>query len=464
MSTSTTQDAPTGAIDRSTDPAVTNDAFVKDLGLEAVNPSLQNFPSVGLHTQLEQLQMIDQETPVSLRTQRLRQTACYLCLYISGYNCGVTGTLLPSIEKIYHLSYSSVALLFVAFCVGYFLSAFGSGKVIERWGFGMTFIGAGMSMMIGIIINCSQLVSFALMCVAFAVVGMGFATQLGLANAYFATLPHPMLRMGLLHGLYGFGAFTSPLVASTFISHHIKINLFYLTSLGLIVPSIIISYFAFVHGSARYDRLPREPVVIVTQDAEVATATLKEVVSRYDVWILALFLLFYIGAEESIGGWIVSYMEVVRHGTAGGAAWVASGFYLGIAVGRVCLPLFNLLIGERRVVLLYIILAGGLQAISWAVKSFGATAVATALVGFVISTFYTAAIHMASKLLPRRMHTSAMTMISSIGQSGSAIFPFIIGVISNNKGIWTVQPSIVALLAGQFICWSLVPRVGRRAE
>ena len=62
------------------------------------------------------------------------------------------------------------------------------------------------------------------------------------------------------------------------------------------------------------------------------------------------------------------------------------------------------------------------------------------------------------------MHTTAMTMMSSIGQSGSAIFPFVIGLISNKKGIWTVQPAVVALLVGQFSCWNLVPRVARRVE
>ena len=55
------------------------------------------------------------------------------------------------------------------------------------------------------------------------------------------------------------------------------------------------------------------------------------------------------------------------------------------------------------------------------------TAVATALIGFAISTFYTAAIHAASTLLPRRLHTNAMMIISSVGQVGSALFPFVIG-------------------------------------
>lgn len=42
----------------------------------------------------------------------------------------------------------------------------------------------------------------------------------------------------------------------------------------------------------------------------------------------------------------------------------------GIAIGRVCLPIVNTFVGESRIVLIYIILAGALQAVSWAVKSF----------------------------------------------------------------------------------------------
>ncbi|KAH8117991.1 MFS general substrate transporter [Phellopilus nigrolimitatus] len=462
-------------------PIQQDEVSVKDLSvLETACPTVESL-AVEDSRRPEEFQIQDSEIPVSRRLQRMRQASCYLSLYIAGYNCGVTGTLLPTIERVYHLNYASVSLLFVSFCIGYFVTAFGAGNAVKRWGFGNVLLGSGVVMMCGIIINCSQLVSFPLMCFAFVLVGMGFSTQasklqlyycqitysypqLGMCNSYFATLPRPLLRMGALHGTYGFGAFTSPLIASTFISRDIRINLFYLTSLGLIVPSIIVSYLAFVHGAARYDKLPADPVIIVDASSTQRTESLKEVLSRVEVWILAIFLLFYVGAEESIGGWIVSFMLQVRHGSTEGSAWVASGFYLGIAIGRVSLPILNQLVGERKIVLIYIVVAGGLQAVSWTVKSFVATAVATALVGFAISTFYTAAIHTASKLLPRRMHTTSMTVISSVGQSGSAIFPFVIGVISNKKGIWTVQPSIVALLAGQFICWTLVPKVGRRFD
>lgn len=78
----------------------------------------------------------------------------------------------------------------------------------------------------------------------------------------------------------------------------IQLNLFYVTALGLIVPSIVVSYFAFVHGPARYDRLPDEPVTIIAEPRSQKRDSLKEIVSRKDVWTLALFLLFYIGCAS----------------------------------------------------------------------------------------------------------------------------------------------------------------------
>lgn len=47
----------------------------------------------------------------------------------------MTGTILPTIERAYHLSYSSVSLLFVSYCVGYLITAFASGKIIRKYVF-----------------------------------------------------------------------------------------------------------------------------------------------------------------------------------------------------------------------------------------------------------------------------------------------------------------------------------------
>ena len=77
----------------------------------------------------------------------------------------------------------------------------------------------------------------------------------------------------------------------------IKLNYFYLTSLVLIVPANVVAYFAFVHGKAQYDSLPEEPIVISA--TPTSKGSLKEVITKAEVWILAIFLLLYVGSVLS---------------------------------------------------------------------------------------------------------------------------------------------------------------------
>ena len=77
----------------------------------------------------------------------------------------------------------------------------------------------------------------------------------------------------------------------------LQLNLFYLTSLVLIIPSIALTYFGFLHGRARFDKLPDEAYGTTGTDADAPTVSIMEVVRRFDVWILSFFLLFYVGYD-----------------------------------------------------------------------------------------------------------------------------------------------------------------------
>ena len=64
-------------------------------------------------------------------------------------------------------------------------------------------------------------------------------------------------------------------------------------------------------------------------------------------WLCALFLLGYVGAEVALGGWIVTFMIRVRHGTRFASGMTATGFWLGLTVGRVILGFVTPKIGEK---------------------------------------------------------------------------------------------------------------------
>lgn len=71
-------------------------------------------------------------------------------------------------------------------------------------------------------------------------------------------------------------------------------------------------------------------------------------------WICAFFLLGYVGIEVALGGWIVTFMMRVRHGEDFASGMVATGFWLGIACGRVVLGFITPRIGEKLAIIVSI--------------------------------------------------------------------------------------------------------------
>jgi len=64
-------------------------------------------------------------------------------------------------------------------------------------------------------------------------------------------------------------------------------------------------------------------------------------------WLCALFLLGYVGIEVALGGWIVTFMIRERDGSNFASGMTATGFWLGITVGRLVLGFVTPRIGEK---------------------------------------------------------------------------------------------------------------------
>lgn len=64
-------------------------------------------------------------------------------------------------------------------------------------------------------------------------------------------------------------------------------------------------------------------------------------------WILAFFLLGYVGAEVAIGGWVVTFLMRVRDGAEFASGMGSTGYWLGITLGRVVLGFVTPWVGEK---------------------------------------------------------------------------------------------------------------------
>lgn len=64
-------------------------------------------------------------------------------------------------------------------------------------------------------------------------------------------------------------------------------------------------------------------------------------------WILAFFVLGYVGLEVAIGGWVVTFLMRVRDGAEFASGMGSTGYWLGITFGRVVLGFVTPRIGEK---------------------------------------------------------------------------------------------------------------------
>lgn len=157
-------------------------------------------------------------------------------------------------------------------------------------------------------------------------------------------------------------------------------------------------------------------------------------------------------------------MTTVRQGGAFESGVTATGFWLGITLGRVILGFVTPKIGERLAVIIYLAAAIVLQLIFWLVPNFVVSAVVVAIQGFFMGPLFPAAIVAAAKLLPKKLHVSSIGISSAVGGAGAALLPFATGAIANSKGVSTLQPIILAFLVCQLGFWLLLPKFPRNTH
>lgn len=183
----------------------------------------------------------------------------------------------------------------------------------------------------------------------------------------------------------------------------------------------------------------------------------KEALTNPITWICAFFLLCYVGVEVSLGGWLVTFMLRVRHGGKFESGMVVTGFWLGLTFGRVILGFVTGKIGEKVAIAGYLLISMGLELCFWLIPNFVSSAIFAAWLGFFLGPLFPAAIVVATKLLPSRLHVSAIGFAAAFGGGGAAVLPFAVGAIAQAKGVKVLQPIVLALLVLILALWCVLP-------
>ncbi|KAE8382208.1 major facilitator superfamily domain-containing protein [Aspergillus bertholletiae] len=369
---------------------------------------------------------------------------------VAGLNDAATGVLIPYIQPTYEIGLLQVSFIYLVNFAGWLCACFANIHVCSR-------IGTGGTLLLGATVQCFGYAlmfwhpPYPLFMAAFFFTGMGVAFQDAQANAFTITVKNAHRWLGVLHAVFGVGTMIAPLIANTIASRTPEWHHYYLFVFCMGIVNISLLAWTFRRGLFRPN---------VQNAKDTAGSELKATLANRSVWILNGFFFLYAGAEVASGGWIVQFLISVRHGDPKKVGYIASGFWTGFTLGRVLLADITHKFGERRMVFVYLMLALAMQLTFWIVPNIPVNAVAVFLLGFFIGPFYPVGLYVLTQVVPQELHVGAISFTASLGQAGSAAFPFMTGAIASKTGVQVLQPIMVGLLIGIGIFWAFMPKPG----
>ncbi|KAK0651393.1 major facilitator superfamily domain-containing protein [Cercophora newfieldiana] len=389
-------------------------------------------------------------------TNIFRFLTCVFAFILLGMSDAVVGALIPYIETYYEISYTIVSLLFLSPFVGYLLAALLNNYIHHYLGQrGIAVLGPVCRLIGFIPLACHP--PYPALPIVMLVTGFGNGIEDSAWNAWIGNMHQANELLGLLHGAYGLGATISPLIATSMVTKGaLPWYTFFYLQIGLDGLCLVLMTVAFWRATAQ---VHRDQYTTANNGKRTTT---RHVLREPITWLLALFLLGYVGAEVSLGGWIVTFMLRVRHAEPFIAGLSATFFWLGLTVGRVLLGFITGRIGEKLAITGYLLLSVALQVLYWVVPNFVASAVFVAFLGFFLGPLFPAVIVAATKLLPPDYHVSAIGFAAAFGGGGAAIFPFAVGAIAQSKGVQVLQPVVLAILVFILLMWWFLPGGLRR--
>lgn len=331
--------------------------------------------------------------------------------------------------------------IFTASAGGFSLGVIISGNLSTRLNakyllmIGVAFVGA-----MALVIPWTHI--FVILLIAQLIMGIGFGCMDVSINIIITLAFHATLNETLnnIHGSFGVGALLGPLLLS--LSLRLLNEMAWAFSIGFVIALITILLLA-------WQQVPTLPEQNKTE-LQHTTATSRKVLTQTVVWLMALQMFLYVGAEVGFGSWIVTVISQGAKITLVVAAPAATLFWFGLTGGRLFgaqllkygmlsedLLLYLCFIGSGTSGLLVAIFPGSV------LLSF----TLCLLFGFFLGPVFPNIMAMASRRFVHALGTVSSLILFSAGASG-IILPALIGIIITHIGIsWGIAvPALVGIL------------------
>ncbi len=365
----------------------------------------------------------------------------YICVGIIGILPGPT---LPLLAANTGVSLAVAGWIFTSSATGFMLGVVIAGVISQKFGPKYVLM-SGLAIM-----ACTGVVTplasqFSLLLGTQFVLGMGFgfldvAISITVALVFAETLSETLNN---LHSAFGLGALVAPLALSLAlqVTHHALLA--YLS--GAIVGLVGILLLA-------RQRIPSARAVVEQDKGEQQNGqiALSSVFRQPLLWLLALQIALYVGAEVGFGNWVVTAVSLSVPVSLALAAPCATLLWGGLTTGRLvgAQILKRGIVGEHA--LLYIsVIGSSLCGLLFAIfpGNIAISFSASALVGFFFGPIFPGIMAIAARYFAKVLGTVSGVMLVSAGGI-AMILPLLMGMLIPHIGIhWVMAIPALACLS-----------------
>jgi MFS transporter, FHS family, L-fucose permease len=291
-------------------------------------------------------------TPTNYKAMAMVTTLFFMWGFLTSLN----DILVPHLKSIFELNYARVMLINSAFFGAYFIFAIPSGKLIEKIGYKKTMVVGLLIMAVGalLFVPAADVPSFELFLAALIVLAAGVTALQVAANPYVTVLGPSRTassRLNLTQAFNSLGTTIAPYVGGLLIlaaaplssgelqqlstSALLAYKQHEASSVKLPYVGIALALTALALAIAMFN-LPKIEATREFRPMGETDAAARDLWKRRQLVLGALGIFLYVGAEVSIGSFLINYFTQPDIGnlTVKAAAGLVSLYWLGAMIGR----------------------------------------------------------------------------------------------------------------------------------
>lgn len=340
----------------------------------------------------------------------------YLIFISLGLPDTILGVAWPSMNGEFQVAASSAGIIAMVISMGTIFSSFQTNRMIQKIGVGNLIVCSIFFTVIGLCgFSISQ--NFFFLIISALPLGLGAGAIDTAVNDYVA-LHYKAHHMNWLHGFWGIGATLGPIIMGFYLKNQ-NWRGGYLILVCLQFVLVVIVFF-----SRKQWKQPRK--ILHASEMQDSMLTL---IKRPGIIFSLICFVFYVGIEACMGLWGSSFLVRVKDIPVATAAFMTSGYYASLTVGRLAAGFFTFFLTSRKILYLSeLLLLGGVVILFLGSGNFAA-------VGFIFTGLGSAAIfptmlHETPERFGTKDSARIMSLQLALAYTGTTCLPPVLGFLA----------------------------------